>query len=468
MSTCLRPRFIKIDNKAKMPNFSPMLVKYRDVRPIVNDVIPVPCGKCIECLKNRQAAFVSRALTEAEDKGSFVFVTLTYDEEHLPIAQSLWRVSKFTGETELVDKGEIILSARKIRLRGDRKIFQERDEELHSLFCSIKADDKPRYVDRFIDGFEDDEYSYFSRLTPSVCRSDVRLWLKRSRVRYEREHGFKLSPFSYMLVSEYGPNTCRPHYHLAFFGLNRLEADWLASQWTYGFTKVEYVNRVNDDDKHSNGYQCAARYIGKYMSKGKFDCASVLDCSAEKPRVCQSKGIGQALIQKVRPFMLAFDMYGEYDLDSLFCPALGRCFNDSEIKQLCNEIPKRLYYDIGNDFKLPVPRTIRANVFTHKRLEKVFRRKFFLKRDGSIESREVEEFKTTFEPTAIWRLVTSSIREHFSNYDSAKFLANCPDKSKRTTFEMVRDYNSYDESLSQIAEFASETVYIDFLHQSMF
>ena len=132
MSTCLRPRFIKIDNKAKMPNCSPMLVKYRDVRPIVNDVIPVPCGKCIECLKNRQAAFVSRALTEAEDKGSFVFVTLTYDEEHLPIAQSLWRVSKSTGETELVDKGEIILSARKIRLRGDRKIFQERNKECNS------------------------------------------------------------------------------------------------------------------------------------------------------------------------------------------------------------------------------------------------------------------------------------------------------------------------------------------------
>ena len=203
MATCLQPRFIRIDRRNSV---SALFVadgkykRYRDVRPSLNDMVQVPCGKCINCLKNRQSAMVSRCMAESEKRGTMAFVTLTYSEEYLPIAQSLWRVDKSTGDIHLVpDTTEIVCNSRD-------GLFVDR-ARVQALF----ANEHPRYVDTFIDGFEDDESSYFYRLTPSVCREDVRYWLKSARVAYEREFGCKLNDFSYVAVSEYGPRTCRPH-----------------------------------------------------------------------------------------------------------------------------------------------------------------------------------------------------------------------------------------------------------------
>ena len=372
---CLHPVHIKVDRKRlnPLPYLSSKKIRYKDVRPYINDTLPVPCGKCIACLRNKQNAMVSRVLEESQKRGTFQFLTLTYDDEHLPLAQSLWRISKETGEIECVDKGEVIVSARCSHLKGIKKEFQDTARQLREYFYANtpKASEKPRYLDKFIPSFEDSEYQYFSRITPSVCREDVRLWLKSARVQYERVHGRKLSDFSYVAVSEYGPRTARPHYHLALFGLTSSEAIWLSDYWKYGYRLVKSVNAVNPDG--SNGFQIAARYIGKYMSKGKFDCESVRNCSAEKPRVCQSNGIGSSLIEKVRSQCLGFDLYGEYDIETFYCPSLGRRLNDDEINSLVKVIPSRLVYDAGNGLKLPIPRLFRDKIFyIHNVLYKKF------------------------------------------------------------------------------------------------
>lgn len=442
----------------------PHQARYRDIRPRPLDFVDVPCGKCINCLKNKQNAMVARCNAEALHRGSFVFVTLTYDEEHIPIAQSLWRVSKETGEYERVYEGEVVCSARSKRTQDK---FVDRASEFRALFKGFKPSESPRYIETDIDGFEDDEYVYKSRLTPSLCRKDVRLWLKNVRVKYEREHGFKLAPFSYVLVGEYGPNTCRPHYHLAFFGLNRIEADWLCSQWHYGYYLAKYVNRVNKDG--TDGFAIASKYIGKYMSKGKFDCESVLDCSAEKPRVCQSMGIGSSLLDKIRSQMCAFDVFGEYDLDTLWCPSLGRSLNENEITQLCNEIPHRLSYCVsGNKYRLPIPRPIRQKVFFHQKDTKLPKRVFKLKSDGTIVPRVEERVQRSFIPTTIWSLVADSIREHFSTYSSAKFRASIDNIREGTLLDVVRQYEDHEMGCTQVAEFSSEKAYINFLQSSVF
>ena len=120
---CLHPLHIRVDRRGRDGDYAcsvrmsndPVIrarTRYRDIRLSKFDVVPVPCGKCIECLKARQNALVSRALEESQKRGSFVFLTLTYSDEYLPIAQSLWRASKDTGECELVDPGEVVSSAR--------------------------------------------------------------------------------------------------------------------------------------------------------------------------------------------------------------------------------------------------------------------------------------------------------------------------------------------------------------------
>lgn len=465
MSQCLRPIFIKVDRRnqtRKHLALQPDAVlqartRYRDIRPSLLDVVPVPCGKCINCLKNKQNAMVSRCNAEAEKRGTFGFLTLTYDDAHLPIAQSLWRVSKETGEVDRVEDAEVISSA-------NDGLFVDR-ARLLALLPKLKGP-KPVYLDRFIDGFEDGKFSYFVRLTPSVFRTDVRLWLKRSRVRYERKFGVPLSPFSYVAVSEYGPNTCRPHYHLAFFGLTREELDWLANEWQYGYTDHKFVNQVNPDG--TNGFQIAARYIGKYMSKGKFDCDCVLTKSAEKPRVCQSKGIGSSLIEKLRSQMCGFDLYGEFDLDTFFCPSLGRCLNENELKTLSNELPKRLSYCVGNDLFLPIPRVFREAVFYNKRLEKGTRNRVFFDEFGRPYQKEVQETKITRVPTSLWLVVSSAIREHFSADNSAKFRDYCRKYNEGAIAEACRNFAYYAESHSSLSEMALEKNYLDFLSSSVF
>lgn len=50
---------------------------------------PLPCGKCVACLQNRARNWAVRATHELQYHTRSCFLTLTYDEEHLPYAGSL-------------------------------------------------------------------------------------------------------------------------------------------------------------------------------------------------------------------------------------------------------------------------------------------------------------------------------------------------------------------------------------------
>lgn len=52
--------------------------------------IPVPCGHCAGCKLDYSRQWANRMLLELQDSGSAVFVTLTYDNEHLPIVHKVW------------------------------------------------------------------------------------------------------------------------------------------------------------------------------------------------------------------------------------------------------------------------------------------------------------------------------------------------------------------------------------------
>lgn len=76
MATCLKPLNIKVGNKQN---------GFRETYHYVQ----VPCGKCPNCLKNRQQDWSFRIQCEADttlrNGGSCYFVTITYDEDNLPL-----------------------------------------------------------------------------------------------------------------------------------------------------------------------------------------------------------------------------------------------------------------------------------------------------------------------------------------------------------------------------------------------
>lgn len=67
---------------------TPLTIKTQDAFGIdINQ--SVPCGKCIECLKDRQNSWKIRLMEEARDHKYVYFFTLTYREETVPYSFDL-------------------------------------------------------------------------------------------------------------------------------------------------------------------------------------------------------------------------------------------------------------------------------------------------------------------------------------------------------------------------------------------
>lgn len=65
---------------------------------ILRNYITIPCGKCIGCRLDYSREWANRCLLEMEDHESTLFLTLTYDDDHLP-RRFYSRLD--TGETDL-------------------------------------------------------------------------------------------------------------------------------------------------------------------------------------------------------------------------------------------------------------------------------------------------------------------------------------------------------------------------------
>lgn len=60
-----------------------------DVGPMAPELIQVPCGKCIGCKLERSRQWAVRCVHEAQMHDFNCFLTLTYDNDHLPVDGSL-------------------------------------------------------------------------------------------------------------------------------------------------------------------------------------------------------------------------------------------------------------------------------------------------------------------------------------------------------------------------------------------
>lgn len=205
---CLHP--VKIEN--------PMFKNGIDIQGY--PYIFVPCGNCEACIVNNANEWRTRLSIENDCSETSYFVTLTYDDDKIPIG------------------------------------------------C-------------FPDSFGD------THVVPYVCKRDVQLFIKRLRKRFPE------SNLRYYLVSEYGPTTYRPHYHMLLFNLPRYSSDntyqdvkitkILQQTWANGFITVDSVTfgRIS--------------YVTKYLS-----CVTDLPEYLPKPFRLMSRnpGIGATYLDK--------------------------------------------------------------------------------------------------------------------------------------------------------------------------
>ena len=139
--------------RAKNPNLTYEDLIYR------KDVMLIPCGQCIGCRIQKRQDWATRIEMEAKTwpKESVWFVTLTYDNEHIP------GVNHETGEV----------------VRGAMYLRRKKEPDL--------------------------------AINQTLWYEDIQNFLKRLRKAYSGQ-------LRYFVAGEYGEKTGRPHYHMILFG----------------------------------------------------------------------------------------------------------------------------------------------------------------------------------------------------------------------------------------------------------
>lgn len=231
-----KARVIKLDSGEQYEDMEERvrsgLIKQRQI---------IPCGKCIGCRLEYSRDWATKGCLEAESYSENWFLTITYDQDHLPEA------------------GELI----------DPKTGEELGK------------------------------NPFGTLEPE----HMKLFLKRLRMYYERKYNHK--GIRYMMCGEYGDEGSRPHYHAIMYNLPLKEIIFheynenhealyrcpeLEKIWGKGLIVAANVNWNT----------CA--YVARYITKkvGLPTEQQYYDCLGVKPeffRMSRKPGIGRTYFE---------------------------------------------------------------------------------------------------------------------------------------------------------------------------
>lgn len=184
----------------------------------------VPCGRCPSCLRRKRSEWYSRLRIEHRNSETCYFITLTYKDEYLVYPS----VDPETGEFLYVrgahsaTDGALPLSTQPCVYKPDLQGFFKRLRNFAArpyllLYERVRAHERwHRNLDAYYSG---------SRKSPprGPCPTRPEPFIKGDYPKLR-----------YYAISEYGPTTNRPHYHVILFGFppdadlfRAIEDSWL-------------------------------------------------------------------------------------------------------------------------------------------------------------------------------------------------------------------------------------------------
>lgn len=241
-----------------------LVTRCQHPRTVVNkythESVLVPCGSCPSCVLRRSGIQTNLLTTYSAQFRYVYFVTLTYAPRFLPTL----KVSIIETCTDDIADVPCVPNINNLDagdpntyLFGFRSVPRSASVKLKN--STVKRTFKDPEV-RFTYGMKPKEllsilekvkHNIPNRI-PYVCNRDLDLFLKRLRSYYPDEK------LRYYAVSEYGPTTLRPHWHLLLFSnserFSKTVCENVSKAWSYG----------RCDASLSRGF--AAPYVASYVN----------------------------------------------------------------------------------------------------------------------------------------------------------------------------------------------------------
>lgn len=221
--------------------------------------VPVNCGKCQYCKKQRITGWSFRLEQESRVSNNALFVTLTYDSENIP-------------------------------------------------YCKIDKDAKIRVDGGVINKYSEEEIKDNLTYVPTLNKSDIQKFMKRLRIIEEKKYGKKYKEIDgkqvairdvfirkmhnesyditktikYYAAGEYGEVNRRPHAHIILFNIYDRES--ISEAWEMG--------EVHIIEKHENSIAYALKYLEKESKHYKY----IYALNLQPEFSLSSKGLGKNYI----------------------------------------------------------------------------------------------------------------------------------------------------------------------------
>jgi hypothetical protein len=300
--------------------------------------IAVDCGQCDYCIHKRAQKASMRVRTAGSAFKYSFFVTLTYDNEHIPLLNCKVLYSEYedvvgiSGDIHFGDEYHNYIPVSEYQCDDNsvlRHIFFEQvqgtvpfDREIKEYvpvkdnwFLSMDAIRSFIYKTQSVDKTDYPASEQYGRdnLIPFLNYVDVQNYIKRLRKYLYKQLG-SYETLHFYVVGEYGPIHFRPHFHILLFTDSEEVSKVLRychdKSWTFG---------RSDFQRAAGG---AASYVASYVNSLSSAPLLYRSCRAFKPRSRASLGF----FEKGCDFVEGEDPYAQIEqkIDSV---VNGRIYN---------------------------------------------------------------------------------------------------------------------------------------------
>ena len=249
-----------------------------------NQKILVNCGRCDACLQEK-AIYRSNLIRNSFPPDHVaLFVTLTYKNQFIPYidyegVESSLKISRDSVISVPVYRDYDVEHVRIGRSRCTKAVIYEKDSPLFRL--KIRRNDWYRSRSQF--QFLRNSHS---KRIGIIHFPDVQRFLKRLRQNLKRKYNYEI-PIRSFQVSEYGPQTLRPHFHLLVFVPLRyvsLVKSAIVTSWSYADKHRTYSNIEIAKN--------AASYVSSYVNCHNYIPRLFQIMREFRPKSSHSQGMG--------------------------------------------------------------------------------------------------------------------------------------------------------------------------------